>query len=140
MNEPNLTVGSVVFDNAPRLPNTVNISVKHNHAPTSEHLALLRQMREEIEGEILHHFDVRDNSLSVAGFVARVPYPHPEIKITAIYKLNGKEYTCKGTVNYTEYQIKGLQYVGELLAKDIAQQVTQEILNALAPKFMEAVR
>lgn len=140
MSKPDLVVGNITFDTAPRLPNNINVNIQQSLAPTAEHLQLLRQMREEIEGEILHHFDVRDNSLSVSGFVSRVPYPHDEIKVAAIYKLNGREYTYKGTVNYRDYETQGLQAVGALLAKDISQSVTQEILNALAPKFMEAVR
>ena len=138
MKDKEMTIGSVVFDNAPRFPSEINVNVKQSLAPTAEHIRLMQEMRTQVENNILHTFNVQSNTVNLAGYVARNAFPQNDVKVKAIYKLNGKELRIDTAISEADFFVDGLPGVARICFKHIAESLAHQFFEAHGNDFMRA--
>jgi hypothetical protein len=107
-----------------------SMTVTEQRAPTDESVKLLREMEAAALQGILKTVDVKNNV--VEGKVVFMRHsPLQDVKLIAVFKLNGKQFTCKSTCSEIDFLVKSERLAGEALVEGLTYAIMGELKNTL---------
>lgn len=107
-----------------------HVSVSEQRAPTDDSVRLLREMEEAALQSVLKTMEVKNNLFEGKVIFMRHT-PLAEVKLIALFKLNGQLLTARSTMDEAEYFMHGEARASELIVESVATAIMGELSKNL---------